>query len=157
MQVFKLHLWKLLNYLDLLKMIEKRKSRQVLLNVRGQKRKKVRKTNSFIFATLEATARGWCIKNATGLIILLKMVIYLIFLTSLIKNDIFWDLTTSKDSEINFDLTDECVLLTFQTNQWLCLDWFLFASTWFASKNFFCVLICNFWLKQDTEMCCTLK
>ena len=53
------------------------------------------------------------------------MIIYLIFLTSLINNNIFWDLTTSIDFEINFDLTDECVLLTFQTNQKLCLDSFL--------------------------------
>ena len=44
------------------------------------------------------------------------------------------------------------------SNKSKTMSWFIsFCFNLICLKNLFCVLICNFWFKQDTETCCTLK
>ena len=92
-------------------------------------------------------SRGWFIKNATGLVILLQKNIYSTFSTRFCYDWIIWDIKTSKDFVIHLGLPN-----------WLILSIFKHFKQ-FMHKNFtksikndcFWVLACKLWPRLGTE------
>ena len=62
----------------------------------------------------ELKHKGWFIKNATGLIILLKMNNYSTFSARFMYNWILWDIKSSKGFVIHFGLPNWLILSIFQ-------------------------------------------
>ena len=103
--------------------------------------------------SINCRSRGWFIKNATVLVILLKMNIYSTFSASFSYHRIIWDIKTSKNFFFHFGLSNWLILSTFK-----CLKTIYFYEFYKIEKKYcFWVLSYNFSPGLGTEIYNTLK